>query len=251
MVRSIHCRASVIGVFACAFDACGMERWRDGARTPRRRTMKPSSPRRTAATPTGKPISAGSPPRCSPSPASRPGMKVLDMEANAGYSTELLARAVGPDGVVYAQDSAAVMERFVKDKFDIRAQKPAMKNVVHVVRNFDDPIPPDVSGPRPDHVLLCLSRRDLHAGRSRRDEREDVRGAQARRLSGHRRPFRKARRRHDRRQDAASHRGKHAAPGNRGRRVQARGRRRFPASSRRSAGTRRCSIRRCRSTSSC
>jgi predicted methyltransferase len=76
----------------------------------------------------------------------RPGMKVLDMEANAGYSTELLARAVAPDGVVYAQDSAEIIERFVKDKFDIRAQKAAMKNVVHVVRNFDDPIPPDVNG---------------------------------------------------------------------------------------------------------
>ena len=74
------------------------------------------------------------------------GMKVLDMEAGAGYSTELLARAVGPAGVVYAQDSAAVIERFVKDKFDIRAQSPAMKNVVHVIRNFDDPIPPEVSG---------------------------------------------------------------------------------------------------------
>src|ERR1700733_7553731 len=76
----------------------------------------------------------------------KPGMKVLDMEANAGYSTELLARAVAPDGIVYAQDSAAVIERFVKDKFDIRAQKPVMKNVVHVIRDFDDPIPPDVSG---------------------------------------------------------------------------------------------------------
>jgi predicted methyltransferase len=74
------------------------------------------------------------------------GMKVLDMEAGAGYSTELLARAVGPTGAVYAQDSAAVIERFVKDKFDIRAQSPAMKNVVHVIRNFDDPIPPEVSG---------------------------------------------------------------------------------------------------------
>src|ERR1700760_4717310 len=72
------------------------------------------------------------------------GMKVQDMEAGAGYSTELLARAVGPSGAVYAQDSAAVMER-IKDKFDIRAKSPAMKNVVHVVRDFDDPIPPDVS----------------------------------------------------------------------------------------------------------
>ena len=97
------------------------------------------------------------------------------MEASAGYSTELLARAVGPTGTVYAQDSAEVIERFVKDKFDIRAQKPAMKNVVHVVRDFDDPIPPDVSGSRHDHLLLCLSRHDLYAGRSRQDEPEDVR----------------------------------------------------------------------------
>src|SRR6266702_2502296 len=74
------------------------------------------------------------------------GMKILDMEASAGYSTELLARAVGTTGTIYAQDSAAVIERFVKDKFDIRAQKPVMKNVVHVIRDFDDPIPPDVSG---------------------------------------------------------------------------------------------------------
>jgi predicted methyltransferase len=72
------------------------------------------------------------------------GMKVLDMEASAGYTTELLARAVGSNGIVYAQDSAEVMERQVKDKFDLRAQKPAMKGVIHVIRNYDDPLPPDV-----------------------------------------------------------------------------------------------------------
>jgi len=73
------------------------------------------------------------------------GMKVLDMEANAGYSTELIARAVGPTGVVYAQDPASIIERFVKDKFDTRAEKPAMKNVVHVIRDFEDPIPPEAA----------------------------------------------------------------------------------------------------------
>jgi predicted methyltransferase len=72
------------------------------------------------------------------------GMKVFDMEAGAGYTTELLARAVGPTGVVYAQDSAELIERQVKDKFDLRAQRPAMKGVIHVMRNYDDPIPPDV-----------------------------------------------------------------------------------------------------------
>jgi predicted methyltransferase len=72
------------------------------------------------------------------------GMKVLDMEAGAGYTTELLARAVGPTGIVYAQDSADVIERQVKDKFDLRAQKPEMKGVLHVIRSYDDPVPPDV-----------------------------------------------------------------------------------------------------------
>jgi predicted methyltransferase len=73
------------------------------------------------------------------------GMKVLDMEANAGYSTELLARAVGPTGVVYAQDTQGIIDRFVKDRFDNRAKSQAMKNVVHVIRDFDDPIPPEAS----------------------------------------------------------------------------------------------------------
>jgi predicted methyltransferase len=75
----------------------------------------------------------------------KPGMKVLDMGAGAGYSTELMARAVGADGTVYAQESALVMER-VKDKFDIRAQTPAMKHVVHLIRNYDDPVPSDLGG---------------------------------------------------------------------------------------------------------
>ncbi|MCC8959533.1 class I SAM-dependent methyltransferase [Bradyrhizobium sp. Pear77] len=75
----------------------------------------------------------------------KPGMNILDMAASAGYSTELLARTVAPSGKVYAQDSATVLERFVKDKFDTRAKAPAMKNVVHVVRDYDDPIPPEVS----------------------------------------------------------------------------------------------------------
>ena len=73
-----------------------------------------------------------------------------DRDEGAGYGGQrrLLApncwRARSdPRGIVYAQDSAAVIERFVKDKFDIRAQKPAMKNVVHVIRDFDDPIPPE------------------------------------------------------------------------------------------------------------
>ena len=35
--------------------------------------------------------------------APRPGMKVLDMGAGGGYSTELMARAVAPNGKVYGR----------------------------------------------------------------------------------------------------------------------------------------------------
>jgi predicted methyltransferase len=84
---------------------------------------------------------------------------VLDVEASAGYSTELLARAVGPTGTVYAQDSQALIDALVKDRFEIRAQKPAMKNVVHVIREFDDPVPPDVGGL--DLVTIFFSYHDI------------------------------------------------------------------------------------------
>ncbi len=73
----------------------------------------------------------------------RPGMRVLDMGAGGGYSTELLARAVGAGGTVYAQDSPAVSPR-ARERFDERARTPAMRNVVRVLRDYDDPVPPGV-----------------------------------------------------------------------------------------------------------
>ena len=73
----------------------------------------------------------------------RPGMKVLDMGAGGGYSTELAARAVAPDGIVYAQNPPDLPER-PKAAFEARMKTPAMKNVVADIKPFDDPIPPDV-----------------------------------------------------------------------------------------------------------
>jgi predicted methyltransferase len=72
----------------------------------------------------------------------RRGMKVLDMGAGAGYSTELLARAVGPDGRVYAQESPGGSPR-ARERFEERAKLPAMRNVVRVLRDYDDPAPPE------------------------------------------------------------------------------------------------------------
>jgi len=75
--------------------------------------------------------------------APRPGMKVLDMGAGGGYSTELMARAVAPGGVVYGQNPAGIGER-TKERFEARLKTPAGQNIVSVARPFDDPVPPDV-----------------------------------------------------------------------------------------------------------
>jgi predicted methyltransferase len=75
----------------------------------------------------------------------RPGMKVLDMGAGAGYSTEILARTVAPGGTVYSQTPPGLFEGANK-AYAARATSPAMKNAVRVERPFEDPLPPGVSG---------------------------------------------------------------------------------------------------------
>src|SRR5260370_15877291 len=72
-----------------------------------------------------------------------PDMKVLDMGAGGGYSTELMARAVAPTGVVYGQNPADLGER-AKTRFETRLQTAAGKNIVSLARPFDDPVPADV-----------------------------------------------------------------------------------------------------------
>jgi len=73
----------------------------------------------------------------------RLGMKVLDMGAGGGYSTELLARAVGPTGIVYGQNSADVNVR-AKERFALRLASPVMKRAVALELPFDDPLPSGV-----------------------------------------------------------------------------------------------------------
>jgi predicted methyltransferase len=75
--------------------------------------------------------------------APRAGMRVLDMGAGGGYSTELMARAVAPGGVVYGQNAADVSER-AKDRFEARLKSPAGQNIQSLVRPFDDPVPAEL-----------------------------------------------------------------------------------------------------------
>ena len=143
MLNSIHCRAGAIGVLvSLSMLACWGAVSAQETKAPDYQAIVAAPDRSDADRQTDQ---RRQPAKMLAFTGVKGGMKVLDMGAGAGYSTELLARAVGPDGKVWAQESAAVMER-VKDKFDIRAQNPAMKNVVHLIRNYDDPISPDVSG---------------------------------------------------------------------------------------------------------
>ena len=73
----------------------------------------------------------------------RPGMKVLDMGAGGGYSSELMARAVAPGGIVFAQNPADLGER-AKAAFQARLATPAMKNAIADTAPFDDPVPAGV-----------------------------------------------------------------------------------------------------------
>jgi predicted methyltransferase len=66
-----------------------------------------------------------------------------DFSIHTGYSTELMARAIAPSGVVFGQNPADIGER-AKTRFEARLKTPAGKNIVSVARPFDDPLPADV-----------------------------------------------------------------------------------------------------------
>jgi len=66
----------------------------------------------------------------------RPGMRVLDVSAGAGYTSQLLALAVAPGGIVYAQ--APRPGQALAQRLEAHPQA----DLVIVARPFDDPVPP-------------------------------------------------------------------------------------------------------------
>jgi predicted methyltransferase len=71
-----------------------------------------------------------------------PGMRVAELVAGAGYTAELLARAVAPNGVVYAQNPQFVLQGG-EGPWRERLARPATKPIVRVDRELDDPLPPE------------------------------------------------------------------------------------------------------------
>jgi predicted methyltransferase len=83
----------------------------------------------------------------------KPGMQVLDVSTGAGYTSQLLALAVGPTGTVWAQreqPGAAFTKRL--------ADHP-QANLVAVIRPFEDPVPD--GAPKLDLITLILNYHDI------------------------------------------------------------------------------------------
>jgi predicted methyltransferase len=65
-----------------------------------------------------------------------PGMRVLDLCAGGGYTSELLARAIAPSGTLYGQNPKFVLG-FAEQAWAARLTTPAMKNAVRIDSELD------------------------------------------------------------------------------------------------------------------
>jgi len=83
----------------------------------------------------------------------QPGMVVLDVSAGGGYTSQLLALSVGPNGTLFAQRPAP------GDALTKRLTDHPQPNFVPVYRPFDDPVPPNA--PKLDLVTLVNNYHDL------------------------------------------------------------------------------------------
>ncbi|MGD0675823.1 MAG: SAM-dependent methyltransferase [Polyangiaceae bacterium] len=74
----------------------------------------------------------------------RPGMRVGELVAGAGYTAELLARAVAPGGVVYAENPRFILETG-EQPWHERLARAAARPIIRMDREIEDPFPHEVS----------------------------------------------------------------------------------------------------------
>ena len=82
-----------------------------------------------------------------------PGMLVLDVATGRGYTTQLLALAVGSKGTVWAQADKP------RTELGERLAEHPQPNIIPVVRPYDDPVPGDA--PKLDLVTIVLNYHDI------------------------------------------------------------------------------------------
>ncbi len=87
-----------------------------------------------------------------------PGQRVGELFAGGGYTTELIARTVGDKGVIYAQNSKEILDKFARKPWSERLAKPEMKYVIGLERPIDDPLPAEAD--RLDAVITILNYHD-------------------------------------------------------------------------------------------
>ena len=101
----------------------------------------------------------------------QPGMKVGEIFAGGGYTTQLLSAAVGPDGIVYAQNPVFPPERkLIADAFQKRLTNPQLKNVVAISKGYaaDDFL--GVASGSLDAVITNMNYHDLALFKADRDK---------------------------------------------------------------------------------
>ena len=122
----------------------------------------------------------------------RPGMTVLDVSTGGGYTTELLARMVGPSGIVWAQSRprnpnapppmpaqpeggspapapVAAPASPPRTTADVLADRSARMKaagveaapIAYAARPFDNPVPPEVADGKLDLVTLMFNYHDF------------------------------------------------------------------------------------------
>lgn len=87
-----------------------------------------------------------------------PGQRVGELFAGLGYTTELLARTLGENGRLYAQNTTEVLDRFARKPLTERLARMAMKSVMMIERPLETPFPPDVK--ELDAVINVLNYHD-------------------------------------------------------------------------------------------
>jgi predicted methyltransferase len=88
-----------------------------------------------------------------------PGQKIGELFSGGGYSTEMMARIVGDGGVIYAQNTKEVNDRFARKPFELRMAKSVMKVVKPVEAPADAPFPAEAKDL--DAVVCILNYHDF------------------------------------------------------------------------------------------